>query len=42
MKQSLKKITPGQYIQGRDQIRAEFALREAEKKEKEQAADQSR
>jgi Zn-dependent peptidase ImmA (M78 family) len=37
---TLKKISSGQYIQGRDQIRAEFSLREAEKKEKEQAAEE--
>lgn len=37
---TLKKITSGQYIQGRDQIRAEFALREAEKKQKEQASEE--
>jgi Zn-dependent peptidase ImmA (M78 family) len=37
---TLKKITSGQYIQGRDQIRAEYALREAEKKQKEQAGEE--
>lgn len=34
---TLKKISSAQYIQGRDQLRAEYALREAEKKKKEQA-----
>ena len=37
---TLKKISSGQYIQGRDQLRAEYALREAEKKQKEQAAEE--
>jgi Zn-dependent peptidase ImmA (M78 family) len=37
---TLKKITSTQYIQGRDQLRAEYALREAEKKQKEQAGDE--
>lgn len=36
---TLKKISSGQYIQGRDQLRAEYALREAEKKKKEQSGD---
>jgi Zn-dependent peptidase ImmA (M78 family) len=32
---TLKKISSAQFIQGRDQLRAEYALREAEKKKKE-------
>ena len=37
---TLKKITSAHYIQGRDQLRAEYALREAEKKQKEQAGEE--
>lgn len=36
---TLKKISSGQYIQGRDQLRAEYALRETEKKQKVQSAE---
>nr|WP_319376573.1 ImmA/IrrE family metallo-endopeptidase [uncultured Methanoregula sp.] len=37
---TLKKISLAQYIQGRDQLRAEYALREAEKKRKEQTGNE--
>jgi Zn-dependent peptidase ImmA (M78 family) len=37
---TLKKITSEQYIQGRDQLRAEYASREAERKQKEQASEE--
>ena len=37
---TLKKISKAQYLQGRDQLRAEYALREAEKKKKEQADEE--
>ncbi|MDD1703324.1 MAG: ImmA/IrrE family metallo-endopeptidase [Methanoregula sp.] len=37
---TLKKISSAQYIQGRDQLSAEYALREAEKKKKEEAGEE--
>jgi Zn-dependent peptidase ImmA (M78 family) len=37
---TLKKISSTQFIQGRDQLRAEYALREAEKKKKEQTGEE--
>jgi len=37
---TLKKISWAQYTQGRDQLRAEYTLREAEKKKKEQAGEE--
>jgi Zn-dependent peptidase ImmA (M78 family) len=37
---TLKKISSAQYIKGRDQLRAEYALREAEKKKKEQDGEE--
>ena len=37
---TLKKISSAQFIQGRDQLRAEYALREAEKKKKEMVGEE--
>jgi Zn-dependent peptidase ImmA (M78 family) len=37
---TLKKISSSQFIQGRDQLRAEYALREAEKERKEQPGEE--
>ncbi len=37
---TLKHISPSQFLQGRDHLRAEYALREAKKREKEQAGEE--